>query len=127
MNRAMTTAPMIAILLRLRRRNASRHRLAPVLVSLVAASSARRWILSVLVATLMSVHPHSRVDEAVRQVHQQVDQDVYQRDEHDETDEHGVVATVDRGPDEGADAAEGEHGLGQDRAGQQGAREQADR
>src|SRR3954447_9114218 len=100
-NRKMMIAPMIAILLRLSRRKASRHRLAPVLVSLVAVSSASRWIFSVLVATLTLVHPHSRVDEAVRHVHQQVDQDVHHRDEHDEPDEHGVVAAVDRGPDEG--------------------------
>src|SRR5690606_35990836 len=127
-NRTMITAPMAAILLARSRRIASRHRLAPLVTSLVVISSASRSILSAFLVTVVtSVHPHSRVDNAVRDVDEEVDEDVDHRDEENEPDEHGVVTAVDRRADEGADAAEVEHGLGEHRAGQQAAGQQTDR
>ena len=66
--------------------------------------------------------PDPRVEEAVRDVDEQVDHDVDEGDEQGEALDDHVVAAGDRLEQRPPDAGQVEHGLGQDRARQQRAR-----
>src|SRR5689334_4217472 len=119
-------APRIAAGFRRSRRNASLHRLP-------AASSPANEpgvpAASTCVAVVMAFSPHSHpgVQHAVRQVYDQVDHDVHDRDDEDGALQDGVVLVENRAVDLLPDAGEGEHGLGQDRTREQQAQLQADR
>src|SRR5690606_24071165 len=124
MNNATITRPTTATGLRIIRLSASLARLVPP--SPAAASlSMRRFLRSS--STCMSAHPHSRVDDRVRDVDQQIDHDVDDRGEQDQRLQPRVVALLDALGEQEAKATPDEHLFRQDRTGQQQPGLQTDR
>src|SRR4051812_15383747 len=99
-----------------------------------ASSSIRRRLTSPRAVTIppfghtrWSSDAHSRVEQTVGDVDQQVHQHVDDRQHEDEPLQEGVVAGEQRVPQGGAHPAEREHRLGEHRTGEQQAGLQADR
>src|ERR687891_125368 len=107
---ATSAKPTIAPGFRTRRCQASRQ-------SPLGASS---WIsLLSSSATDTSAHPDARVEEGVGDVDEQVHDDEDPRDEEDSALEDWVVAVLDRLREPRPHAGNGEHGLGENRTGQE--------
>src|SRR5664279_5651131 len=113
MKRATRTKPMIAPGLRRSRRNASDQRPPwPSNANSLDSSSATDTLL-------LPSEPDAGVDQAVRDVDEQVHEHDDDRDEQDPALDHRVVPVADRLSEPRADARVREDGLGEDRSGEQ--------
>src|SRR5262252_7117001 len=111
-------APVIAPGLRRRRDHASAQR--PPLGALSWISWDSSW------ATDISAQPDPRVQDRVRDVHDQVDDDEDDREEEDASLQHRVVTVEDRVLEPAADAGPREDGLGENGSREQEAGLEAD-
>src|SRR5665811_1886604 len=83
------------------------------------SSSSGHGAWSGWIASIASLHPDSRIEQPVAQVHQQVDEDETRGNEQDGNLHQRIIPLVDRIDQQPADPRPAEHGLDDYRAAQQ--------